>query len=137
MRQFIPPSLVLALAPVAGVMRLMRSSILETTRQDYIRTAHAKGLPERMVLYRHALKNSLIPVVTVMGLQVANLLSGSVVVEQVFNLRGVGQYLYTSILQKDYLVAQNLVLYVAATVVGMNLLVDILYSYLDPRIRYE
>lgn len=135
-RQFGPPSLVLALGPIASVMRLTRSSLLEVLRADYVRTARAKGLRERSVVVRHALKNSLIPVITVLGLLVGGLLGGSVIIEQIFNLRGLGQYVYAAILQKDYNVAQTLVLYTAATAVLLNLAVDLIYGLFDPRIRY-
>jgi|SRR5581483_802563 peptide/nickel transport system permease protein len=136
MRQFVPASLVLALGPTATIMRLTRSSLLEVLRQDYIRTARSKGLGERMVLVKHALRNSLIPVVTVLGLLTAGLLGGSVIIEQIFALRGLGQYIFLSISQKDYPVAQSIVLYTAATLVLMNLVIDIIYAALDPRIRY-
>ncbi len=137
LKQFIPPSLVLAFAPMASVMRLTRSSLLEVLRTDYIRTARAKGLTDRAVVFKHAMKNSVIPVVTVIGLQVAGLLGGSVIVEQIFNLNGLGQYVYRAILQKDFAVAQSLVLYTAAAVVFLNLAVDLAYGWLDPRIRYS
>ncbi len=135
-RQFGPPSLILALGPIASVMRLTRSSLLEVLRADYVRTARAKGLDERLVIYRHALKNSLIPVVTVLGLLMGGLLGGSVIIEQIFQLRGLGQYVFSAILQKDYTVAQTLVMYTAAAAVLLNLAVDLLYGLFDPRIRY-
>jgi peptide/nickel transport system permease protein len=136
LRQFLPAAMVLALGPIASIMRLTRSTMLDVLRQDYIRTAHAKGLRERVVVLQHALKNSLIPVVTVLGLLTAGLLGGSVIIEQIFALRGLGQYIFSSLLQKDFLVAQSLVMYTAATVVLLNLIVDVAYAYLDPRIRY-
>ena len=135
-RQFGPPSFVLALGPIASVMRLTRSSLLEVLRADYVRTAKAKGLTERVVVMRHALKNALIPVITVLGLLAGGLLGGAVIIEQIFNLRGLGQYTYASILQKDYNVAQTLVLYTASVAVLLNLAVDLLYGVFDPRIRY-
>lgn len=135
-RQFGPPSLVLALGPIASVMRLTRSSLLEVLRADYVRTARAKGLSDRVVILRHALKNSLIPVITVLGLLMGGLLGGSVIIETIFNLRGLGQYVYSAILQKDYNVAQTLVLYTAGVAVLLNLAVDLLYGLFDPRIRY-
>lgn len=136
MRQFLPASIVLALGPIATVMRLTRSSLLETLRQDYVRTARAKGLRERIIIVQHALRNSLIPVVTVLGLLIGGLLGGALIIEQIFALRGIGQYIYTSLLQKDFMVAQTLVMYAAAMVVLLNLAVDLLYAVLDPRIRY-
>jgi peptide/nickel transport system permease protein len=137
LRQFIPASIVLALAPIATIMRLTRSSLLEVLRQDYVRTARSKGLRERIVILRHALKNSLVPVITVLGLLAGSLLGGAVIIEQIFALRGLGQYIYSSLLQKDFVVAQTLVMYTAAMVVLINLAVDLLYAALDPRIRYS
>ena len=136
LRQFLPASLVLAFAPIASIMRLTRSSMLEVLRQDYVRTARAKGLRERAVIYRHTLKNSLIPAITLLGLLAAGLLGGAVIIEQVFDLRGLGQYIYTSLLQKDFPVAQSLVMYTALATVLLNLAVDVFYAVLDPRIRY-
>ena len=136
LRQFGPPSLVLALGPIASVMRLTRSSLLEVLRADYVRTARAKGLSGRVIVMRHALKNSLIPVITVLGLLMGGLLGGSVIVESIFNLRGLGQFVYRAILQKDFNVAQTLVMYTAGVAVMLNLAVDLLYSLFDPRIRY-
>ena len=136
LRQFIPPALVMGAVSAAGVMRLTRSSMLEVLRQDYIRTARSKGLRERIVIGRHALKNSLIPVVTVVGLQVAGLLGGAVIVETVFNLEGVGKYFLAALFKRDYQVAQTLTLYIGVAVVSLNLAVDILYAWFDPRIRY-
>ena len=136
LRQFGPPSLVLALGPIASVMRLTRSSLLEVLRADYVRTARAKGLNERVIVTRHALKNSLIPVITVLGLLMGGLLGGSVIVESIFNLRGLGQFVFRAILQKDFNVAQTLVMYTAGVAVMLNLAVDLLYGLFDPRIRY-
>jgi len=134
---FLPASLVLALAPAALVMRLTRSSLIEVLGQDFIRTARSKGLPEREILVRHALSNALIPIVTVLGLVSAELLAGSVMIESVFALRGLGSYVFEALLQRDYPVAQSMVFYAASLVVFMNLAVDILYGVLDPRIRYS
>ncbi len=137
LRQFGPPSLIFSFAPMASVRRLTRSALLEVLRTDYIRTARAKGLSDRAVIVNHALKNSIIPVVTVIGLQVAGLLGGSVIIESIFNLNGLGAYIFQAILQKDFAVAQSLVLYTGAAVVFLNLAVDLAYGYLDPRIRYS
>lgn len=136
-RQLGPPSLVLALAPMASIMRLTRSQMLEVLRADYVRTARAKGLNERVVVIRHALRNSLVPVVTVLGLQVSGLLGGSVIIESIFNLRGLGQYIFAAILQKDFAVAQTLVMFTAGAAVLSILVIDVLYVFLDPRIRYS
>lgn len=135
-RQFVPAAFVLATASAAGVMRLTRSAMLDVMRQDYIRTARAKGLQERIVIGRHALKNSLIPVVTLLGLQMAALFSGSIIIETIFNLQGVGQYFFNAMFAKDFQVAQTLTLYVGAVVLLINLAVDVGYAWLDPRIRY-
>jgi peptide/nickel transport system permease protein len=136
LRQFVPPAVILGTAAASGIMRLTRSALLEVLRQDYIRTARSKGLRERMVIWRHALRNSLVPVVTVLGLQVAALLGGAIIVEQIFTLRGLGNYFYQSIVIKDFAVVQTMALYVALAVVLMNLVVDITYAWLNPRIRY-
>ena len=118
-------------------MRLTRSSLLEVLRTDYVLTARSKGLRERVVVGRHALRNALIPVVTVLGLQVAALMGGTVIVEQIFALPGLGQFFFQTLLSRDFIVVQSLTLYIGAVVVLMNLLVDICYAWLDPRIRYE
>jgi len=136
LQQFIFPSLVLALAIAAGIMRLTRSSMLEVLRNDYIRTAWSKGLRERTVVIRHALKNALIPVVTVIGLQVGTLIGGAVLVERVFALNGVGFWVVESVIRRDIFVVMSLTLIFAIAYVVANLMVDIAYGWLDPRIRY-
>jgi peptide/nickel transport system permease protein len=136
LRQFVPPGVILGAAAASGIMRLTRSALLEVLSQDYIRTARSKGLRERMVIWRHALRNSMVPVVTVLGLQVAALLGGAVIIEQIFSLRGLGNYIYQSIVIKDFAVVQTMALYIALVVVLMNLAVDITYFWLNPRIRY-
>lgn len=136
LQTFFPPSLVLALGISAVIMRLTRSSLLEVMRNDYIRTAWAKGLRERGVVWRHALKNAMIPVVTLIGLQLGALIGGSVIIESVFALNGIGVYLLQGILTRDLLVVQSLVLIFAVAYVVANLLVDVGYAWLDPRIRY-
>ncbi len=135
-QEFFFPSLVLALGIAAVIMRLTRSSMLEVMRNDYIRTAWSKGLKERTVVWRHAVKNALIPVVTLIGLQLGGLLGGSVIVESLFNLNGVGKYTLEAILRRDFIVVQSLVLLFATAYVSTNLLVDIAYAWLDPRIHY-
>jgi peptide/nickel transport system permease protein len=137
LRQFVPPAAVLAAASAAGVMRLTRSSLLEVMRTDYVRTARAKGLRETLVVSRHALKNSMIPVVTVLGLQLGGLLGGSLVIEVIFGLNGIGRLLFEALANQDYQVVQSMTIYIGATVVLINLLVDISYAWLDPRIRYS
>jgi len=136
MQQFFFPALVLALAIAAAIMRLTRSSLLEVLRNDYIRTAWAKGLRERTVVMRHALKNALIPVLTIVGLQVGNLIGGAVIIESVFNLNGIGKYVLEAIIRRDFFVVQSVVLLFAVAYVMANLVVDLLYGWLDPRIRY-
>jgi peptide/nickel transport system permease protein len=135
--QLILPALTLGTGIAAVTARLTRSSILETLKQDYIRTARSKGLAERAVINRHALKNALIPVVTVVGLQIGSLLEGAVVVEVIFAWPGLGRLLYDSIFARDFSVIQGCVFFIAVMYVIVNLLVDIIYVWLDPRIRYE
>jgi len=126
----------IVLTAVAAVfMRMTRSSLLETMRQDYIRTARAKGLREQEVLWGHALRNSLIPLVTVAGVQVGYLLGGAVVTEEVFTLPGVGRLLLWGVFQRDYPLVQGTILFISALFMVSNLVVDLLYAYVDPRIR--
>jgi peptide/nickel transport system permease protein len=132
---FILPALAGGFASGAGIMRLTRSQMLEVLRQDYIRTAWAKGLRERVVVIRHALKNAMIPVITAIGLTVAGLLSGNVVFEYLFNIPGVGNRILTAITERDVPVVQAFVLIIATFVVFVNLAVDLLYGWIDPRIR--
>ena len=117
-------------------MRLTRGMLLEVLRQDYVRTAWAKGLRERVVVLKHSLKNAVIPVVTVLGLQVAQIAGGAVIIETIFGLPGMGQFLVDSIVQRDYPVIQGINLLVVVIIVATNLLVDLCYAVLDPRIRY-
>jgi len=137
LRQFVPPALVLGVAASATIMRLTRSSLLEVMRADYVRTARAKGLRERAVVYRHALKNVMIPVVTVLGLQFTGLLGGALFIELIFGIRGLGLYTYEAILRRDYTVVQSMTLYIGAVVVLTQLAVDVTYAWIDPRIRYS
>ena len=130
------PSLALATAPMAIIARMTRSSMLEVIRQDYMRTAHAKGLAERVMIGRHALRNSLIPVVTIIGLQVGYLLGGDILVELVFSYPGIGLAMVTGILARDFPLVQGAILMVAASYVVVNLVTDLAYAYIDPRIRY-
>ena len=121
----------------ALVMRLTRSSMLEVLRQDYVRTARAKGAPERSVNYRHALANALLPVVTIVGIEAAFLIGGLIVTETVFNIPGVARFLVEAIRWRDYPIVQNLVMFIALVVVLVNFIVDMLYAVLDPRIKYS
>jgi peptide/nickel transport system permease protein len=120
----------------ALVMRLTRSSMLEVLRQDYIRTARAKGAPNQSVYYRHALRNAMLPVVTVIGIEAAFLMGGLIVTETVFNIPGVARFLVEAIRWRDYPIVQNLVMFIAMVAVSINFLIDLLYAVLDPRIRY-
>ena len=117
-------------------MRLTRGMLLEVLRQDYVRTAWAKGLRERVVVLKHALKNALIPVITVLGLQVAGIAGGAVIIEWIFGIPGMGQFLVDAIVQRDYPVIQGINLVIVTIIVLMNLAVDLVYAVLDPRIRY-
>ncbi len=135
-RSLLLPALALGAANVAILMRMTRSSMLEVLRQEYVLTARAKGLVERLVLYRHALRNALIPVVTVAGIQVGYLLGGALIIEQIFALPGLGTLVLNGITQRDYPVVQAGVLLIASSFVLANLAVDVLYAYLDPKIHY-
>jgi peptide/nickel transport system permease protein len=130
------PSLALGTAVAAVFMRMTRSSLLEVMRQDYIRTARSKGLAERGVVWGHALKNSLIPLITVAGVQVGYLLGGVVVTEEVFTLPGVGRLVLWAVFQRDYPVVQGTILFISALFMLSNLVVDLVYAYVDPRIHY-
>ena len=137
LKGMIMPALTLGTALAAVVARLTRSSLLEVLNQDYVRTAWAKGLRERVVIQRHVMKNSLIPVVTVVGLQLGNLLGSAIVTETIFALPGVGRLVIDSIFQRDFPLVQGVVLYLALMFLLINLVVDLMYAYLDPRIRYS
>jgi len=137
LKHLILPALALGLGALAVVARLVRSSVLDVLKEDYVRTARAKGLSERVVIYRHVLRNSLIPVVTMVGLQFGRLLGGSVVIEQVFTRQGIGRLTVNAILDKDFQVVQGGVFLSALVFILVNLLVDISYAWLDPRVRYE
>ena len=134
--QFALPALAVGYRSSALIMRITRSSLLEVLREDYIRTAWAKGQAGRIVIWRHALKNAILPVVTVIGIEFAFLIGGLVVTETVFNLPGVARFLVQAILWRDYPVVQNLVMFIAIIVILSNLFVDMLYGWLDPRVRY-
>ena len=136
-KQVIMPVICLSAFSIASLARQTRSSMLEIIRQDYIRTAWSKGLAERIIIIRHTIKNALIPVITVMGLHIAYIFGGSVLIETVFNIPGIGRLMTASIFQQDYQVVQAITLMMATIVVLTNLLVDISYGWLDPRIRYD
>ena len=131
------PSLILGTAAAASTMRMTRTMMLEVLRQDYIRTAWSKGLRERAVVVRHAVKNALIPVVSLIGLQLPILVGGSVIMENIFNLPGLGRLLLLALNERDYPVVSGVNLFFATGVVGINLLIDLIYAVLDPRVRYD
>ncbi len=135
-RQLVMPVICMAVFGIAANARQMRSSMLEVVRQDYIRTAWSKGLSERVVIMRHALKNSLIPVITLMGLGVGIIFGGSVIIETIFAIPGVGRLMVSSIFGQDYVVVQAITFVMALIILVINLIVDISYAWLDPRIRY-
>ena len=136
-KSYILPSLTMGAGIMAVLARFSRSSMLETMREDYVRTARAKGLSESLVVMRHAFKNSLIEIVTVAGLQIGGLLSGSVMAETVFSIPGLGRLLVDSIQMRDYKVVQALLLFFATEYILINLIVDVLYGVINPRVRYE
>jgi peptide/nickel transport system permease protein len=137
LQQMLLPALILGIGLSGSIMRLTRAQMLEVLRQDYIRTSRAKGLAERSVIYRHALRNAVIPVITLLGLNMAVLISGTVVLESIFVLPGMGRYLLDALNNRDYPVVQAVVLLFATLIIGVNLIVDLLYAWLDPRIRYS
>ena len=136
LKQMLMPTVALALPLMAVVMRMTRSAMLEVLSQDYVRTARAKGVAEQVMLLRHAMKNALIPIVTVMGIQLGRLLGGAVIVEQIFALPGVGTLLVSAITERDYPMVQGTVLAMGLLFILVQLLVDLCYGYIDPRIRY-
>jgi peptide/nickel transport system permease protein len=131
------PALVFGVTRAGPIMRIMRSTLLDVLRQEYIRTAWSKGLPERGIVLRHALKNALIPVVSLIGLQMPLYIGGSVIMETIFRLPGVGLFFFEALTRMDYPVVQSVNLIVATMVVGLNLAIDLSYAFLDPRIRYR
>jgi peptide/nickel transport system permease protein len=134
--QLLLPAVILGFALSASVMRMTRSMVLEVLREDYVRTAWAKGLSESVVIARHVLKNAMIPVVTVMGLQLSALLGGTVIMESIFVLPGMGKFLLDAITWRDYPVIQGINLFLATSIILLNLVIDVVYGFLDPRIRF-
>jgi len=135
LKQMIVPAIVLGMALSAITMRMTRTMMLEVLRQDYIRTARAKGLPERLVVFRHALRNALIPVVTLIGLQAPLVIGGAVIIEQIFGIPGMGTLLLDAVNQRDYPIITGVFLVVGLAVMLINLVVDLSYGLLDPRVR--
>jgi peptide/nickel transport system permease protein len=136
-QQFLLPAAILGFRLSAATMRMTRSTLLEVLREDYVRTAWAKGLDERLIIYKHALKNALIPVITIVGGQLGGLLAGTVIIETIFALPGIGRLTVEAIMFRDYPVVQTNVMLAATVLVTINLLVDLTYAWLDPRIRYQ
>ena len=134
--QLIWPALVIGIRYAAVVSRMVRSSVVEVMKEDYIRTARAKGMREKVVIVRHAMRNALLPAITVIGLEFAFLMGGLVVTEQVFNLNGIGQLFVQAVTHRDFILVQNIVMFIAVVFIITNLFVDLLYAALDPRIRY-
>jgi peptide/nickel transport system permease protein len=137
LQMFIIPATVLGMAMAGATMRMTRTMMLEVLRQDYIRTAWSKGLRERAVILRHALKNALIPVVTVIGYQVPVMIGGAVIIEQIFCLPGIGQLLLDATLNRDYTIVSGVMLFLGGFIALINLMVDLTYGYLDPRVHYK
>lgn len=132
---YVLPATALGISWAAGLMRMVRTSLLEVLREDYVRTARAKGLRERVVLVKHALRNALIPIVTVLGTWLAYMVVGTVIVETIFAWPGLGRLLTTALTQRDFFLVQAIILLISVAVVGANLLVDVLYAVIDPRVR--
>jgi peptide/nickel transport system permease protein len=137
LRYLLLPAVTLGFAQAALLARMARSMMLEVLREDYVRTARSKGVAERKVVLYHALRNAMVPLVTVMGLTFAILMGGAVITEQVFNIPGIGRLLVQSVLRRDYPVVQGIVLVIAFNYVVINLLVDVLYGLFDPRVRHS
>ncbi len=136
-RHVVLPAITLGTLYAAYIARLMRTGLLDVLRSDFIRTAQAKGLSERVIIFRHALKGGILPVVTYLGPAIANLMVGSVVVEKIFATPGIGPYFVDAAFNRDYFLVMGIVLLYSVLLLGMNLLVDVMYAFLDPRIRYE
>jgi peptide/nickel transport system permease protein len=137
LKMFIIPAIIVGMAMAGMLMRLTRTMMLEVLRQDYIRTAWAKGLRERVVILRHALKNALIPVITIIGLQAPILMGGTVIIEQIFSLPGMGRLILSATLHRDEMLIGGLMFIFAAVLVLINLVVDLTYAYLDPRVHFK
>ena len=137
LRMLLIPAVILGTAMAAGTMRMTRTMMLEVLRQDYIRTAWSKGLKERVVIMRHAVKNALIPIVTLIGMSLPLLIGGSVIIENIFNLPGLGRLMLNALADRDYPVVSGVNLVFATVVIGVNLIIDLLYPFLDPRVRYS
>ena len=134
---WIMPVVAVGMSPVAGITRMTRSSMLDVIRQDYVRTARAKGLSEKVIIFKHELKNAVIPVLTVVGMQIGSIMAGSVVVESIFSVPGMGSMISQAITDQDYNLVQGSVLFIALFICAINLVVDIVYAFIDPRIKAQ
>jgi peptide/nickel transport system permease protein len=137
LKQFLLPAFITGMFTSGVTMRMVRTTMLEVLRQDYVRTAWSKGLRERVIITRHALKNALLPVITIIGNQIPVAVGMLVIIEQIFNLPGIGRYLFNAITQRDYPVISGVNLCMCAFVLTVNLVVDLTYAWLDPRVRYD
>jgi peptide/nickel transport system permease protein len=137
LKSLLLPALSLGFVRAAVLTRMTRSSMLDVLGEDYIRTARSKGLPKRTVIYKHAFRNAIIPIITIIGLQAGDLLAGAIIIENVFHLPGIGRLVFEAIGQRDLPVVQGVVLFIATLIVAINFVIDVVYRYLDPRIRYE
>jgi peptide/nickel transport system permease protein len=137
LKMFILPAFIIGMTSAGGMMRWIRTMMLETLRQDYIRTAWSKGLKERVVIFRHALKNSLIPVITIFGYQIPLLVGGSVIIEQIFSLPGIGRLMLDSLIKRDYTIVAAINMFIALVVLSTNIIVDVAYGWLDPRVKFR
>jgi len=137
LKSLLLPAFSLGFVRAAVLTRMTRSSMLEVLGEDYIRTARSKGLPKRMVVYKHAFRNAVIPVITIIGLQAGDLLAGAIIIENVFHLPGIGRLVFEAIGQRDLPVIQGVILFITTMIVVINFVIDVAYAYLDPRIRYE
>jgi peptide/nickel transport system permease protein len=137
LRHLLLPALALSTIPMAVIARMTRASLLEVLSQDYIRTAESKGLPQQAVILRHAMRNALLPVMTVTGLQVGRLLAGAILTETIFSWPGIGLWIYEAIQARDYPIVQGATLFIATIFVTVNLITDLLYATVDPRIKYD
>jgi len=136
-QQMLTPAILMSLSIAAGIMRMTRTMMLEVMREDYIRTARSKGLGYWTVVFRHALKNALIPIITIIGMWLTLLVAGTMIMESIFSLPGMGRYLFMAITQRDYPAIQGVTLIICTVIVAMNVIVDLTYGFLDPRIRYS
>jgi oligopeptide transport system permease protein len=134
---FVLPVVALCLSQIAAIARLMRASMIEVLRSNYVRTAHAKGLPAGLVLRRHAIRAALLPVVSFLGPAIANIITGSVVIEQIFSIPGIGRYFVQSSLNRDYTMVMGVTVFYGALIIFCNLLADLAYGFLDPKVRYD